>query len=1105
MFRTALLDATANGGAAMRYLLRCIGHFGASQLVAVLTLTAFLPLPSYGQVGGATMIGTVTDKSGAVIPNAQVSIRDVSTGVVRTLSSNKDGFFTAPNLLPGNYEVRASAPGFATSVRTGITLTVGSQQVLNITMDVGQLAQQVQVSGEEPLVQLASSTIQGVVGQTAVVELPLNGRDWTSLATLQPGVETMISVQLQGARDTRGEAAALTISGSRPQQNNYRLDGISVNDYANGGPGSVLGVTLGVDAIQEFSVLTSNYSAEYGRTSGGVINAVTRSGANSFHGNAFEFIRNSALDARNYFDGPTIPEFRRNQFGGSIGGPIQKDRTFFFGNYEGFRQYQGVTAVTTVPSPDARNGIIHNADGTTSSIAIDPLVKPFLGLWGLPNGPLLAPGNTGIFTFVANNVGNENFGTARIDHTFSAKDSLFGAWQMDKASLLTPDGLNDSIIGNATSSQFIALEETHIFTSELLNSARVGFSRHTEETSQTMALNPLAASPTLGAVPGLNAPEIDVAGLTSFTGGTTSLPQNDFHLNSFQGYDDVVLTKGLHSLKFGVAVERDQSNMFLLQNPTGDFQFGSLTNFLTNIPSQFKANLPGGATPRHFRQTIVGAYIQDDFRWRPNLTLNLGLRYEMSTVPTETQNKLASYHDVYTDTAPYLGSPLFSNPTLWNFEPRVGFAWDPFRNGKTSVRGGFGLFDVLPLTYEMFDMQLAAAPYSLSGSSSVLPPGSFPTGAYDLISESSHLRDPYVEQNPARNYVMQWNLDVQRQLTTTLTASVAYVGNRGRHLPFHEDDMNMVLPIALTSAGYLWPSPIGSGTVLNPNVGRIDPLLWESNSSYDSLQVGIIDKMSHGLQVQGSYTWGKAIDEGSGSLISDPFANSLSSLFFFDAKLRRGLADFNVAQNLTVNFIWLIPAPHALNGFAAWSAAGWQLGGIVQANSGLPFTPLFGADGDPLGEMNSSPLDFPDRLTGPGCHSLINPGNVTNYIKLNCFTVPTAPSQSFYNANCDPTFGTFPECFNLLGNSRRNVLIGPGLANFDFSVVKNNHIKKISENFNVQFRAELFNVFNHANFVSPIDNSNLIDSTGAPVPGAGLIDATSTTSRQVQFGLKLIW
>lgn len=1074
--------------------------------LTLLTLVAFLVCPSYGQVTGATIMGTVSDASGAVIPSTQISIKNVATGVLRTFAADKAGFYTAPNLLPGNYEVTASAPGFSTWARTDITLTVGAQQVLNITMQVGQVSQRVEVTSAAPTVQLATSSMSATANSTTIVELPLNGRDWTQLATLQPGVQSLSSLQVSsGPGPTRdlikGLGTQLTVSGTRPTQNDYRLDGISINDNTNGGPGSALGVTLGADAIKEFSVLTSNYSAEYGRTSGGVINAVTRSGSNSFHGDAYEFLRNSALDARNYFDPSQIPEFRRNQFGGSLGGPIRKDRTFFFGDYEGLRQNLGITSVTTVPSPDARNGIIHNSDGTTTTVTVSPLVQPFLGLWGTSNGPLLAPGNTGIFTFVGSQLANEGLGTARLDHTISDKDSLFSSWQMDKSSLSSPDSLNTSVQGTSTSREFAAIGETHIFNPQLLNSIRVGYSRAVSETTAFNAINPLASNSALGAVPGQNAPTISVSGLTEFTAGLPGSSIIKYHWNSFQGYDDAFLTKGIQSLKFGVAVERMELNMLADSNSPGTFKFGSLTNFLTDQPNSFTAALPQATTERGFRQTIFGVYLQDDIRWRPNLTFNVGLRYEMSTVPTEVQGKLTTLRDPYTDTAPHLGSPFFSNPTLRNFEPRLGFAWDPFRNGKTSVRGGFGMFDVLPLLYEFEQFEPSGAPFfSVVGDSS-LPQGSFPTGAFADASASSLLRTPFIQPDPRRNYVMQWNLDVQREVIHNLTASIAYVGNRGRHQPFRADDMNMVLP-TLTSAGYLWPSPIGSGTVLNPNIGRIDALMWTSNSSYDSLQMAVIKTMGHGFQVQGSYTWSRAIDEGSGSIQGDPLGNSISNLFFFDSKLRRGPSDFNIGQNLTANFLWMIPAPHSIHGPAAWAVGGWQMGGILQINSGLPFTPLFGSDGDPLGMGSASPFDYPNRIRGSGCGSLVNPGNVNNYINLNCFAIPTAPSATFYNSNCDPTFGTFPQCFNLLGNAGRNEIVGPGLINFDFSLVKNTHIK---DKFNVQFRAEFFNIFNRSNFASPIDNSTLFDSTGAPVPGAGLIDQTSTSSRQIQFGLKVIW
>src|ERR1700716_4114944 len=333
-------------------------------LSAVLILPILFSIPTRAQVAGATLSGTITDPSGSVVGQADLTIKNVATGVTTKATTNGEGFYTAANLLPGEYSVTIAAPGFTTEERTGILLTVGAQQVFDLALHVaGASKEMIVVTAEAPAVQLNSSDISAVVNATTVRELPLNGRSWTDLATLQPGVnriQTQPDFSAGTDRGNRGFGQQLTISGARPQQNNYRLDGVSLNDYANGAPGSVLGGSLGVDAIQEFSVLTSNYSAEYGKTSGGVVNAITRTGTNQFHGSAYEFLRNSALDARNFFDGPQIPPFKRNQFGGSIGGPIIPERTFFFFDYEGIRQSKGITAVTTVPSMDARNGMIHD-------------------------------------------------------------------------------------------------------------------------------------------------------------------------------------------------------------------------------------------------------------------------------------------------------------------------------------------------------------------------------------------------------------------------------------------------------------------------------------------------------------------------------------------------------------------------------------------------------------------------------------------------------------------------------------------------------------------------------------------------------------------------
>jgi hypothetical protein len=1062
-----------------------------------LALSLLLACPAHGQVAGATLSGTVTDASGSVIPNAQVAITDLATGVTRTVTTGGVGSYTTPNLLPGTYEIRVTATGFSTQVHKSITLTVGAQQALDIKMQIGQVSQTVEVTTEAPKIELASSTLGGDVTATNVRELPLNGRDWTQLATLTPGVMAIASIQSDAgagfSRGSRGYGGQLTISGARPQQNNYRLDGISVNDYTNGGPGNVLGGALGVDAIQEFSVLTSNYSTEYGRTSGGVINAITRSGTNQFHGSLYEFLRNSALDARNNFDNATIPPFKRNQFGVSAGGPILRNRAFFFADYEGLRQSLGVTFPNTVPSADARNGILNfakPADFPSGCVAtsvanqchvtVDPLVKPYFTFWPLPNGGLLSSGNTGVFSVAEQQVGTDNFFTTRVDHKLTEKDSLFGTYLSDRSYSTSPDTLNDVVNGQFSLRQTVALEESHTFSSQWVNSVRVGYNRVNANIAYGVnAINPAAADVSLGTVPGRNAPQIVVPGLTSFGGGLDAGTSNHYVYNSYQGYDDAFVTKGIHSLRFGASFENIRNNGINRTTYGGQYRFGTLASFLTNRPTSLASAIPAAVTPRNLRQVVFGAYLQDDVRWRSNFTVNWGLRYEMATVPIEADGKLSALQNP-ADPAPHLGEPFFSNPTLRNFEPRVGFAWDPFRTGKTSVRAGFGLFDVLPLIHEFINIAAQGAPFALLGNVSGLPQGSFPKAAFDLLSVTA-LRQSYVEPKPHRNYVMQWNLNLQRELTTNLVAMVAYVGSRGVHQPFRADDANIVLP-TLTSAGYLWPSPRASGVVINPKAARINYLSWESNSFYDAFELQIVKKMSHGFQVQGSYTWSKSIDEGSSSNIGNPFENTIASLFFFDRNLRRGPADFNTGQNLLINYTWLIPTPQFARGAAGVALGGWQLGGIFQMRTGLPFTPTIA--GDPLGLKSSDPWAFPNRLVGPGCESAVNPGSV-NYIKLQCFTVPN-PST-------------------LLGNTGRNSLVGPGLQNFDFSLTKNTPITKISENFNAQFRVEVFNLLNRANFAAPLANKALFDQSGVPVPGAGLIDRTATIARQLQFGLKLIW
>jgi len=550
-----------------------------------------------------------------------------------------------------------------------------------------------------------------------------------------------------------------------------------------------------------------------------------------------------------------------------------------------------------------------------------------------------------------------------------------------------------------------------------------------------------------------------------------------------------------------------QSNELSTGTVNGVFRFDSISDFLTNRPRAFQGLQSPALPDVGLRETLVGAYFQDDIRLRRNFIFNAGLRYEMVTVPTEAHNRISNLQNL-TDAVPRVGAPFFQNPTLRNFEPRIGLAWNP-RGGKTLVRSGFGVFDVLPLPYEFNLSFQRAVPFVNSVFANLLPAGSFPTGAFAKFSQQpgSGL-GTYVEQKPKRNYVMQWNLSVARELSSTLALTVGYVGSRGVHLPYRVDNIDMVLP-TLNPTGYVFP-PTATSQTLNSNFGRIDSTLWQANSFYHALQADLTKRVSHGIELHAAYTWGKSIDTLSATEADDSFPNGLFNQLFFDQRTSRGLSDFNVAQTLVLSFTWEAPGPSANSAFPKWPMSGWQLGGVYKASTGQAFTPILG--GDPAGMKLDETSEPPSYI--PGCN-LVDPNLKKNpagpiYINPSCLSLPqTTPGIA---ARCQPfgfvagvSAGIPGTCANLRGNLGRNVLIGPGISNLDFSVFKNNPVKRISENFNAQFRAEFFNILNRANFASPTQNLAVFDQNGLPVPSAGLITSTQTTSRQIQLALKLIW
>jgi hypothetical protein len=1103
--------------------------------LAALVLTLCMCDRLNAQVVGATMTGTISDPSGGAIGGAQISCKELATGVVRQVVSDAAGFYTLPNLAPGTYEVTVTASGFSTAIRTGFTLTVGESRELNLTMTVGQVAQQVQVTGEAPSVETSSSEISAVVNPATIVDLPLNGRSWTDLTELQRGVSVITTTssdveagQGAGGSCNRGCGVQYSINGGRPQQNNYRIDGVGINDQFNAGPGSQAnGGNLGVDAIQEYSVITDNQSAEYGREAGGVINAVTSSGTNEFHGTAFEFLRNSALDSRTYFDPLKIPPFRRNQFGGSLGGPIQKGKTFFFVSYEGLRQFLNTSTPVIVPSPSARAGVLAAGNGCTTpggcTVAVNPSIVTALTLYPTCSNLVAGSPNESSCTLVLPDLTSENFLDARVDRTFSTKDSLAGTFQFDKAKAAYADTFDNQTLGNITQRLLASIAETHIFSSSLVNTAHFGFTRFAAPIGTSLgAINPAdnnTSISTVGAPVGMSVLNIS-GGFTANPGGHDAQASSFNFFNTFQVYDDLFLTEGKNSLKFGFAFEHDQQNYDNSTQTGGTWAFSSLEQFLLDEPTSLSSQIPGTLQPRRIRQSIVGGYVQDDYRIRKSLTLNLGLRYEMSTVPHETSGEVSNLALLYQPT-PTLGNPYWQNPTERNFEPRIGFAWDPFRDGKTSVRGGFGIFDILPLYYEITSQGAQAQPFFEVGAGTFngATPGLFPTIGYaSLAGVTSTFRGTQFQDDPKRNYVQEWNLDLQRQLTPSVSVSAGYVGTRGVHMVTKTTEDDIVEP-TLTSAGWLWPGPFGATGIdtknqrINTNFGDIKATYWLGDSDYNGLVTQIVKRMSHGVYIQGSFTWSKSLDDTSSVAEGNGFTNSIGGPDLFDINhaafptlmknLDYGPSDFNVGRTLWINGVWMIPGPKSAEGVLKVVATGWQVSGIFRASDGAPFTPTWGTSGNVTGDFGSTNNGFVDAV--PDCKAT-NPQDVQHYTNIACFTLPTAPNPAFWAANCDTELAgkipeTYPTCVNLRGTARRNSLVGPGLVNLDFSAFKNT---QITERLNAQFRVEVFNIANRSNFLPP-SSTDLFSSTGTPVATYGLLTAESTTAREIQFGLKLIF
>jgi hypothetical protein len=1019
-----------------------------------------------GQIRTGSIAGLVTDATGAV-PGAKVIALHLATGRESVMLTERDGRYTLPRLDPGQYHVTAQKDGYRTSRHEDVLLEMDRSAVVNHHLEIGTITESIVVRGEARLIESTPSALSSVVDGRTIEQLPLNGRDYLQLATIQPGV--VIARATDRDADT-GYGVQLSFSGSRPFQNSVRVDGLTITTYNGSTPGSTNGLNLGVDATAEFSVQASTYSAQYGQSGGGIINAVTRAGSNDLHGTAFFFHRNDNLDARNHFDPGEKPEFRRHQFGTSLGGPIRRNRSFFFANYEGLRQQRDTTTVSTTFSADARAGVL-----TSGRVNVDPVMARFASLYPLPNGPVL--GDTGLFLFANPIVSDQNFVTGRFDQNVGEFDKFFLRYSWDKGQR---DNLSDFAVGrreNSTHNQSAVFEHTHIFSPRLLNTARAGFLRYITRDGANQTLNPGTDDPAFAFVPfGGVAGVVTVGGLTDFPGGTNASNNDRNTMNSYQLSDDVDYNRGRHSLKFGGRIERTHFNADSQNRQYGDFRFASISTFLRNAPNRFRAQMPGSDTIRGQRQWIPSFYVQDTWQVHRRVSLDIGMRWEAATIPTEVNGKVANLVRL-TDTAMRLGDPLFQNPSWKNFVPRTGIAWDLFGSGATMLRGGYGLYPDLILTPYITFSGIRNSPFFVRAETRALAVGAFPKGGFTALVATPTLEvaAERLDPNPEQPRVHQWNVNIEQSFGAETAFRIAYVGSHGRNLSSVVSDANLVQPVVQPDGRLFFPA---NGTVINPSFGQIRNRNFDAQSFYNGLQTSFRRRMSGGLQTQVSYTLGKSIDDSSNFFTSSESANRGLLAIDGNPTLDRGLSGHDVRHTFNASGIWELP----LRAGRGWKAiaGGWQAGGIVSASSGLPTTVWLGYDAARTRSHQSATSVGQRPDLAPGVTSVAT-GDPNRWVDINAFRRPTP---------------------GYLGNLGRNTVGGPGLANVDFSLVKRIPVSRLGEGAAIDLRFEFFNILNHTNFNMPdLERMESFTETATREDFGRITSALQ--SREIQFGLRL--
>jgi hypothetical protein len=1024
----------------------------------ILFITSFVP-PASAQTTG-TLGGSVQDTTGAVLPGVTVSATNEATGLVRSAVTGTEGRFVIPFLPPGSYRLDLELAGFKPHSRRGLDLTIAETVNLNITMQLGELAVKDEVVGVRPLVNTGSSELSYLVGREAIEHLPLNGRNYTDLALLQPGV---LAFPHRDGGSVVAHGLAMSVNGQDPRSNVYLLDGTLQNDFTNGPAGSAAGTALGVETVREFRVEANAYSAEFGRNSGGQINVLTKAGTNRVGGSVFEFHRNDALDTRNYFDTVEKPDFTRNQFGATIGGPITRDRAFFFLGYEALIERLGKTISTVVPDDNARLGIL-----PSGAIAVNPAVAPYLAEFPRANGPALGQG-LAVHNFPFQQRLDEHFLQGRIDYNLGGSRQLFARYTFDHADQYLPTDYPQFPRTFVSRNQFFTSEYRHVFSSRTLNTARLGFSRtrigQQVESNTSQPLPPFVSGRTMMGA-------IDIGGLKRF--GPQSSVDVRLVQNVFSFQNDLIHTRGRHVLKSGALVERYQDNMV---NPTfslGIFTFANLTTFLNAAPATFIGLTPEAQFDRYWRFTLFGFYVQDDFQVSNRFTLNGGLRYEFSTMPEDIYGRDSALPDL-TASAPTIG-PLYQNPTYRNLSPRTGFAWDLFGDGRTALRGGYGLY----FNTNNHQNLIVTVTNPPATPRPVIVNPSFPNPPFNRAAAISMRPVQWDLDNPR---VHIFNLNLQRDIGWRTAVTLGYAGSRGHHL-LRSGDVNLAQPTGTTADGRPF---IAAGTPrINPAFSTIELKSSDGESWYNAVIVDVRRRFSEGFSLQSSYTLSKSEDTTQAStFFSDATNGTTSALPEFIPDYNKGPADFDVRHNLVMNLTWDLPLARGRSGLAAGLLGGWQLSGIWTMRSGQPLT-VFVQTNRSRSQWNPSRgpgigQDRPDYAPGYGPENAVL-GKPEQWFDPNAFVLQPA--------------GTF-------GNTGRGDFKGPDLRTLDLALVKNARWGRLGGDGRLEFRLEAFNVLNRTNFGTPELRAFAgTAATEAPLATFGRISTTVTSSRQVQVGIR---